>query len=124
MPVSVHALALNEATVNLEWNGQHFTVAYRPSVFTSKFQKDYLKVIKKTETDAESVAWWISRIVISWDIMGDDGQPLPLTEEWLADQDVVDVPFLWWLVGQINEDRRPKATTPNGAVSGDSSSLA
>ena len=118
MPISIQALATDEQTFHPEWNGQAFTVSYRPKVFTSKFQQDYRKASIDLNTDGEVLGWWYSRVVVSWDVLGADGQPLPLTPEWFATQDVVETNWLWWLVAQINLDRRPKAgLVPNGALS-------
>lgn len=127
MPISVASLSVNEQTFSPEWNGQSFSVTYRPRVFTSKFQRDYREFYARPDVgDADAVAWWLARVVVKWDVLGDDGQPLPLSEDWLAGQDVVDVQFLWGVVTLIQMDRVPKVKTPlsNGVQYVATSSLA
>ncbi len=115
MSVSVHALAINEDTFPAEYNGQQFDVTYRPQALTPGFYKELAEAIAKETHNGQAAAFWINRVVKAWDLVGDDGQPLPLDEKWLANQTVITTTFMWDLARQINEHRSPKGTssTPN-----------
>lgn len=124
MPISVNAIKTGEQTFHPEWNGESFAVTYRPDLFTAKFQRQAREKSQQATTDADYAAWWLAQVVVSWEVAGEDGQILPLSEEWLSTQDVLPQRWLWWLIDQITADRLPKVgTSPNGKASGDTSSL-
>lgn len=97
MPLSVSQLTgQSERTVKLQFLGEEINITYRPGAYTPEFEE-------LTIFDG------LLRIVSAWDLLGDDGQPYPLTREALQ---VLPSPFLTAVWRRIAEDVRLDPTKP------------
>lgn len=88
-------------------------VEYRPSVLTPAFESE----LRQYGENSDGWAKLVSKLVSSWDFLGEDGQPVPLTFESLRE---VPGPFLTVVVAAIRGHLSPNLTT--GGNSGDGSS--
>lgn len=73
-------------TVNIDIAGQgveQLHIVYKPSQYTANAEKEMQKV-----QDEGGVSDWtlsfVNKLLIEWDLEGDDGKPYPMTVEALA----------------------------------------
>ena len=87
-------LVRNERALALEFAGDTLNFSYRPGLVTPAFS-DALG------TEKRPLIWALSRVVVSWDLVDDAGQPLPLTEQSLTE---IPTPFLRSVLHAILDD--------------------
>lgn len=69
------------ATVTIEVGGEIVEVQYDPRKYTNKL---HVEIQKETGEDSnEYVLELMERLLVGWNIEGDDGQPLPLSYDVL-----------------------------------------
>lgn len=56
----------------------------------------------------ETYAQWFERHVVAWDLLGEDGEPLPLSPEALGE---LDLGILDVVIAAVEADRRPNPPT-------------
>lgn len=69
---SITELAADRSTVTVNYRSHEVTVAYRPSTYTTEF------VVNQV---GRQVAESLADLLDSWEVTGDDGEPLALTVE-------------------------------------------
>ena len=88
MPLTIAALAARKATLTFTYAGDEVNLTYHPGLYTRAFGE-------KDGMDA------LSEILVTWDVLGEDGAPYPTTIEALAK---LDMGFLRAVMGQITMD--------------------
>ena len=83
-----------EAVVNIK---------YRPGAFTLEVA-DKLKALAAEEVQVEAVAILLEPVLLEWDLLDEDGAPLPVTREGLAK---VPLLFLAQVVDDMQMDNQP-----------------
>lgn len=104
MTITVGALKRNARILSIAVDAESSVdVEYRPGAVTPALVEDVSK------TDAEMpLVQFLSALLVKWDILGEDGQPLPVTPATLAE---LPLEFLRLVRDAILEDLRgPKAT--------------
>jgi hypothetical protein len=91
------------------------TLAYRPSAVTPRFQKAVAAAQRDGDLDA-LILEPLCRLIANWDLTDEDGTPVALTPDALAD---LPVPVLVGLMTAIGEDMAPDPL--KGAVSSSTS---
>lgn len=66
-----------------EPDDQALRITYRPAAITVQFAKDYEAEGKRDPMAAN--ARWLARVLRSWDLTDEKGQPYPITEEALLE---------------------------------------
>lgn len=100
------------ASVAVEFEGDTLTVNYRPNALTPQAKlmvfrgQDGGKTQAERERSANDFAAGLASIIESWDLLGDDGKPLPVTTELLLALPDALLAAIW--VGMIEGNR------PNG----------
>ena len=88
------------------------TIVYRPRYVTPALQ-DELSAMIGDQKLGRACARMLARTIVSWDLEGDDGKPVPIDEELMCES--IPSAFLLELVSTINADVSPGETT--GATS-------
>jgi len=78
MPLRLGDLYARDVPLTIDVDGEQLNVTYRPSVITGEFIQQF-----ERGTFAEGYDL-LARALVSWDLLGDDNEPLPITEETLA----------------------------------------
>lgn len=110
MPVRLSDLTKRERTVAVPFDGVDapLNVTYRPDKWTPAAEAHYRSFYTDMKP-GHALAAYVAGRVTSWDLVGDDGAPIPLTEAALAD---VDMAVLDKVVMAILNDMRPASTDP------------
>lgn len=67
-----------------EGDDDTLTIVYRPDVFTPRIERLFQEEAK-SDTPSQAMLTLLPRLVVSWDLLGDDDKPIPLTPEALED---------------------------------------
>ena len=104
MPIQLSQLKANTRTVVVAYYDDTVTVRYQPSVLTPNREA----AIKAAASDNDNTAMLeaISEMVLEWDVLGDEGKPLPRTVDVLRE---LPNAFLTAIFQSIGEDMAPKA---------------
>jgi hypothetical protein len=123
MPASLNQVARNRATLTLDFGeGASLTVVYRPGAITPRqLHRTYPEAdtpfadLPDAEQRAlmEEVTRSLGNCLLDWDLLDNDGQPIPATPEGLQDVDYVVQTVVW---KAISEDQRPGKETPPAPV--------
>lgn len=100
MPVRVSAVRNATACVKVAVGDDELTVRYAPNRYTPRFEEQLQAAGEKSL----SLARMVAALVIEWDLLGDEDEPYPLTQEALAE---LGVKFLSDVVGAIVRDVSP-----------------
>jgi hypothetical protein len=108
MPLKLSHLKKNEKTITVPMLGDAVTLTYRPAEFTPALESQLVE-----HEGALSVAYvqLLERILVSWDIEGEKGKPLPTTAKAMYEVPSV---VLKGLVTAICEDLRPPGEATSG----------
>ena len=115
MPISLSALTADRRTVRVPFGDDTLTLTYRPSAVNAKQEARELEEREKGQhlmAQARSLA----EIVESWDVLGDDGQPLPVSAEVLAGLGLdVTSKLTRAILDDLLPNRTPPAVSRNGS---------
>jgi hypothetical protein len=81
MPISLATVNARRATVKISIENETLNVTYNRSVITPDLQA---KIKDWGETDVGSLVLFTKAAVVEWDLLGEDGKPLPLDEKTLG----------------------------------------
>jgi len=102
MPIKLSDLQKQTRPLTLDFSGEQINVIYRPGAITPALTARFVDM-----SNAEAVPI----IVAEWDILGDDGQPLPVTAEIC---ETLPLEFLRAVVREVIADSAsPKANKPS-----------
>ncbi len=107
MPISISALTANRRTVNIDFSGETLKVTYRPSAINAA-QEERELADRETGHHVMSIIRTLIENIVSWDLLGEDGQPLPLTEDALKP---LGIDVLQTISNSIVRDALPNRTT-------------
>jgi len=110
MAIRVNELKSMSRTVKVEFFGESCDVTYALGAITTEMQ-DEIRLATETGDESFLIAQF-RHIVTGWDVLGEDGEPLPLTEEALRP---LPIPFLASVLEQVVTDR---GNSPKGSNSG------
>lgn len=105
--------ATKKATVTYQEETVTFT--YKPSAITPQMQLVAIRMQSMTDERGETApsemaalmnnfVEVIVNLIASWDVLGDNGEPLPVNREWVSQ---MPLSFLSALFGAAVEDMRP-----------------
>ncbi|AZF90301.1 MAG: hypothetical protein BPHS0_15 [Phage 5P_3] len=107
MPLRLSSLKKSLRTITMEWDDNTLNVTYRLGEVTPERADRLAAMFEESRAEDRSNAeiWAdILAVVESWDILGDDGNPLPVTAETLAQ---IPITILRGIAEEITEDARP-----------------
>lgn len=118
MPIRLEDLTKESKQVTFEHLGEQVTISYRLNALTpmqgdliarmSEMFKSNAKPITLAEENGmnseliDALLW----LLVEWDVLGENGKPLPITRKWLSR---LPSSFLYTLFGEILADMRPNA---------------
>ena len=97
MPISLAELQNNTRTLTVDYDGQKVTVVYRPALLTTAGSDGFAKL---------NIVGQMEQLLVSWDVMGDDDKPAPVTGELLG---MLPARFLAHIADAVAGDMRPNA---------------
>jgi hypothetical protein len=95
MPISLSKLSHGLATVTVEYDGDTVNVTYATGKVTPHYG---------ASLEGRQIAEALPEIVTAWDVLGDDGQPLPCSIDVTRQ---LPVKFTNAVMAAIQEDQRP-----------------
>ena len=110
MPVRLSDLTKRERTVAVHFDGVDtpLNITYRPDQWTPAAQARWIDLFAD-QRQGVALAVYVAARVVTWDLAGDDGTIIPLSEAALAD---VDIAVLDKVVTAIIADMRPSVDDP------------
>ena len=94
--------------ITVDFEGEPVQVAYRPAAMTPRF----VNLIQSVQTDIESIADIIQRVIVWWDVLDEEGNRLAPTPENTLEFDLT---FLSAVVNAVVEDMSPGEATAVGS---------
>lgn len=110
MAIQLSQLKANTRTIIVPYYGDTVTVTYRPSVLTPARESAIREGVQAGDNAPMLSA--IAEMVIEWDVMGEDGEPLARTPQVL---ETLPSALLSAIFGEIGEDMSPKARKPRNS---------
>lgn len=116
MPIRLSDLRANKRTVAVEYDGETLNVEYRPQAVNPEYQ-DWLKNLGQREAKTSEAELWekILAVVSGWDLLDDDGQPLPVSREFIA---MLPTDLLMAITWAIQEDAGPNRRSAGSSGAG------
>ena len=93
-------LLRDERIITVEVAGGSLTVTYRPSVYTPEWESTARKIVEDKQV-GKLFAEFLSRAVMSWDLLKDDGSEYEITYEAIAR---IPTAVLSVIVSEISKD--------------------
>lgn len=113
MPVRIANLNADTATATLQVGDETLNIVYRPGGLTPEVE-DQIHALAQEQRGSASLVVLLRDILISWDLLGNDGQPLPTDEATLRTLPSL---FLGQVAQAISESMSPnrRSAGPSGA---------
>lgn len=96
----------------VEFQGEHIEGTYRSDIYTAKLERELFEMSASPLQQGQSLCKLASKLIVSWDVMNDDGSVFEPTEENLS---TLPVTFVSEVVKTIGDDIRGN---PTGKESG------
>jgi hypothetical protein len=90
-------------------------VEYRPEALSVE-DMDFIVANGQTAI-ADTVIAYLLKVLVDWDVEGDDGKTLPIDEPSIR---YLGHTFAEWLIMELVKDARPNAQTPTRSLTGSS----
>jgi hypothetical protein len=111
MALNIAEVLGNLRTVNVTWQEQNFAVTYRPGVMTPRNSSEIAERVDKGEAK-NVIVETLSSTLVSWEIVGETGEMLPITQENL---EKLPGGMLLGISEAIAEDMLPKPKSAKGS---------
>lgn len=108
MALHLKSLSDDRATVAFDYLGETVHVTYRPHAVTPA---TYGKL--RDEPVPQFLPKYLATVLVDWDVLGDDGEPIPTTEAALQD---VPTRFLSEVFYRVGEDSRQGEANASSAA--------
>ena len=112
MAISLSALLQNVGELHLKVGEHDLDVKYRPGKLTQGLRNKLLRgpvaFVDEAEDKSIQAAWnayyaAFADLLLAWDVMGDDGEPLPINGETIA---TLPMGFVESLIEEVAKDSR------------------
>jgi hypothetical protein len=104
LPLRLSELHNDRRSINVRFDAGDLKVTYQPSAWNDKTEIEAAKVSDDDGGNIRAEATRLARIVIDWDLEGDDGQKTPVSVETLAS---LGLPFMNKISTAIMDDAFP-----------------
>lgn len=105
MPVRLHHLQQDQRTFTMPVGDDALTITYRPGAITPAAEAAMMEAAADRGSGA-ALGGMLRAALVAWDLLDDDDQPIPLTEEGMS---AIPTAFLAEVVRALMEDLRPNA---------------
>lgn len=99
MAIKISDVKSGTQTVKVEWDGEQASVEYSPTAFTPGMIHDLA-----SEEDVIQVVELLDALLVSWDVLDDDGAALPTDKETLMGMPFT---FLVRVMETVRKDMQP-----------------
>lgn len=113
MAISVKKRRKIEKVVTVEYDGETADVRYRPAAITKGLSDDILE--QDFKTSSQVIAYWLSQVVVSWDVLDEDDKPMEPTPELMSQ---LEPQFLSAVRDAIVGDMSPNPKSGEGSFTG------
>ena len=103
MSIRLSELKADVRKVTFDYDGSEINVEYKPSAITPIFQS---KMRKMDTSDAMNMVEAVSVMLVSWDVLGDNGKPIAITTNTLG---TLPIAFVSKVITSVFEDMQPEA---------------
>lgn len=110
MAMQVKKLKGDLRSTTIHYLDDSATITYRPGELTPVVENEMREAGE--DGDATFLAELLSRIVVQWDLEGEDGESYPITPDDLS---VLPSAFLLAVLTGVREDMTPKPTNGRGS---------
>lgn len=100
MPIKISHLKNDEREVTVTYGGEEAVVVYRPSGYTPVTENAMQDAMGDRRPGA-GLARLLSGILVSWDVLDEDGDQMDTTYETISK---LPVPFISAVVSQVSDD--------------------
>jgi len=104
MPIKLSQVGARRKSASVEYDGETVDFVYKPSAFTPRVEAR-LNEAQVESTVSQEVAQVLSEVLVSWDVLGDDGKPLNPDIDLLME---MPLDFLTSITQALGDDMRPK----------------
>lgn len=104
MPIKLSKIGAKTRKTTATYDGDEVALTYRPGAFTPRVEARLSEAQEEGRVSQE-VAAVLADVLVSWDVLDEDGKPLKPTAELLMD---FPIDFLVGVTEAIGEDMRPK----------------
>jgi len=104
MAIKLSQIGTKTRTVTAAYDGDEVTLTYRPGAFTPRIEARLSEAQEQGRVSQE-VAAVLADVLVSWEVLDDEGNALEPMAELLMD---FPVDFLIAVTNAISEDMRPK----------------
>lgn len=112
MPITLATVNARRATVSIRIEGETLNVTYDRSVIRPSLQA---QMTAWGESESGQAVMFTLAAVKEWDLLGEDGKPLPLDEATVRE---LPTDILWMIHRAIYADLDPNSATPESTASG------
>lgn len=114
MPVRVSNLVRDRRTIQVPVGDEALTITYRPGGITPATE-GRLREYSDDQRGGAALVALLADCLVEWDLLDDEGQPLPLDTKTLSQLPVI---FLGHLAQAITEDMRPNLPSAGNSGAG------
>jgi hypothetical protein len=112
MPIQLKDVLGNKRTITATWrDGEEFSITYDQGAYTPTLQSEMVAKAEAGEIDNAETAL-VLVLVKEWDLIGEDGKPVPITQEAVEKVPMV---ILNFVLGEIAGDISGNPTSTNRA---------
>lgn len=104
MPIRIADLLKKTRPITVEVEGETIALDYRPLWFNSRVEGQ-LRDAREGKLASEDLVLMFCECVATWEVLGPDGQMLPITPAAIAEYDVPHT-FLRLVLNAVAEDQR------------------
>jgi hypothetical protein len=104
MPIKLHELAAKTRALEIPYAGDKVVFAYYPARFTPQVAFK-ASDMANAPIPVVALAELLAEVIAEWDILGENGKPLPVTQEWINQ---MPSDLLEAIIVAVGEDMRPK----------------
>lgn len=107
MPITLAEIAVDRRELSIPIGNGVLNIAYNLAGLTPQVEAQFRRAARE-DRNGEALVTFLQPLLLSWDLLGEDGQPLPITEETLQ---TLPLAFLAQLVEAIGADTAPNPTS-------------
>jgi len=114
VPIRLSALTADRRTIVVQFGEDSLSLTYRPSAFNAVQEERELEQRAKGQ-HLKSQASSLAEIITAWDLVDDDGKPLPVSEAVIA---TLGLDVVSRLTRAVLDDLLPNRPTPIASPNG------
>lgn len=114
MPITLADIAVDRRELSIPIGDGVLNIVYNLAGLTPQVEAQFRRAAQEQQ-NGEALVAFLTPLLLSWDLLGEDGQPLPVTAEILQ---TLPLAFLARLVEAIGADIAPNPTSVAASAGG------